>query len=297
VRKSTLYGGRVQGDLELGLEPSRIDPGGDKRWAELFSPGGRIPGQPAQDILEQTDDMNYRIGTRRLVDDRVFRYCHSKEALESQNGAFIDRDNYYEGNGAMGTAVIGATEVEFDNQAAQPIAEDELADGWLVSATTDPTDALHILCMRIKSNKQSDGVGGTTPTCTLTLYRGMAKALLGATHRAYVYPNLYKNVENHGGATFNTCLGTVICVPLRYIDANKYFWGLTWGIYCPVSGTDCNVIDNTNQRVFGFDGFGRIQYLDTKTAADRYYQPGGYFLFDGSHATQGDQLAMLQLQP
>lgn len=295
MRKGTLYAPRVRGDLDLGLEPTRIDPGGDKRWAEILTPGGLLPGRSEQDILEQSDDKNYRIGTRRVVDDRVFRYCHSKEALEAQNGAFVDRDGYYEGNGAMGLALINATEVEFDNKNGEPIAADELADGWLVSATTSPTDALHILCMRIKSNAQSDG--DPTSTCTLTLYRGMAKALEGATHRAYVYPNLYRNVENHGGAAFNACLGAVICVPLRYIDADKYFWGLTWGIYCPVAGTDCNVIDNTNQRVFGFDGFGRIQYLDTKTAADRYYQPGGYFLFDGSHATDGDQLAMLQLQP
>jgi len=288
---------RLRGDLLLTDDPLT------NREARIITPGAWLTDDE-QDILEEDTVKNYRLGTRMVLEDRVFRYCHAKEDLDSQSGAFVEPDNYYEGNGAMGICDAGATVIYFDNKVGEPIGADELAGGYVTGCSTDPTDAKHMYTMKIKSNLASDGFGGAVPTCKLTLERPMAKAVVGATHRAYVYPSMFKNVVNHGttvagGDAFNKCRGTVICVPLFYVTAGKYFWGLTWGIFYPPCGNQgINVGLTDNKRVFGFDGFGQMQYLTPNTADSLNYQQGGYIMMDGNHAAGGgDQLCMLQLMP
>ncbi|GAI46443.1 unnamed protein product, partial [marine sediment metagenome] len=172
--RSRLYARRLKGDLDLGLEPSRIDPGGDRRLAEILTPGGLLPGRTEQDILVASENPNYRIGTRRVMDDRVFRYCYAKEGLNAQSGAFMSPKLYWEGNGDMGVADPLATEVEFDNKdgvavPAEAIAAHQLAGGWIVGVATDATT---IYCMRIKDNEASHGaVAGDVETCKITLFR------------------------------------------------------------------------------------------------------------------------------
>jgi len=299
VRKNILYAPRVKGDLDLGLEPSRIDPEGDKRWAEIITPGGRLPGRPEQDILEQTATQNYRIGTRRVMDDRTFRYCNAAEELHAQSGAFVSRQNYWQGGGGMpigAEIAVGATQITFDNQ--QAILEDELVDGWIVGVATDATE---IFCLRIKSNEASSAAVGTT---VITLYRGMPHGMTGVgTHRCYVYANPYSNMLNTGGAGIATCLGAVLCVPLiKVAAATPYFWGLTWGIFYSLVGTWANQVGTrNNEREFWFDYHGSIVHRAGNPATDPFMQRGGVILMDGNTAhgavVNGDQLALLQLSP
>jgi len=115
----------------------------------------------------------------------------------------------------------------------------------------------------------------------------------------YVYPNIYANVRTAGGATYNTCLGTVVCVPLFAVSAERYFWGLTYGIFYGVCGTWANNVGLTvNKRIFHFDGIGKMVYRNGAPDIDQYFQPGGYIMMDGNGATAGgDQLCFLQLAP
>lgn len=297
--RSRLYARRLKGDLDLGLEPARVDPGGDRRWAEILTPGGLLPGGTEQDILEQTAAQNYRIGTRRVIDDRVFRYCHAKEELIAQTGVFVDRQNYWQGGGGMPIGAIilpGATQILFDNQ--QAILEDELVDGWIVGVADDATN---IFCMRIKSNEASSAGVGTT---LITLYRGMPHGQSGVgTHRCYVYVNQYANILNTGGAAIATGLGGVVAVPLiKVAAATPYFWGLTWGIFYSLVGTWANqVATRNNEREFWFDYYGAIVHRAGNPAGDPWFQRGGFLLMDGNNAhgvvINGDQLAMLQISP
>jgi len=41
--KSKIYAPRIIGDLDLGLENARVA-GGERQWAEIFTPGGKLPG-------------------------------------------------------------------------------------------------------------------------------------------------------------------------------------------------------------------------------------------------------------
>jgi len=301
--RSRLYGRRIKGALDLGLEPSRIDPGGDRRLAEILTPGGLLPGGSEQDILVASEDPNYRIGTRRVMDDRVLRYCYTKEELNAQSGAFMDPQYYWEGNGDMPLADPLATEIEFDNKDGQDIAAHELVDGW-VAGVALPADPTTIYCMKIKDNEASHGATpGDVETCKITLFRPMPLGIVGGGHRSYVYTSLYGHLVAAGGVAYNQCLGTVVCVPLFKVPAERYFWGLTWGIFYGLVGTwAADVGQTVNKRIFHFDGIGSMVYRNGAPDVDQYFQPGGHIMMDGANnqfeaITDGDQLCFLQLSP
>lgn len=288
-----ILGRRIRGNIELDLDPLT------QRLGEILSPGARIAGRPEQDILEVTEDQNYVIGSRRYVDDRVFRYCHSKEALAYRTGAFMDKLYYWEGE-AEGGWGEGVKVFEFDNTGVligTPIPAHALKDGWAISGQ---------LCQRIKDNEGE--VGGVT---SITLYRGLSHALTDA-QGMYVYPNIYANLMDTGGdgthnadIGANPCYGTVVCVPLTIVPLDRYFWGLTCGIFYGVCGQHCGgplgsgVGEQANNRTFGFDQLGHMVHrIGGHAAGDGEHQPGGYIMMDGHGATTGgDQLCFLQLAP
>lgn len=256
-----------------------------------------------QDILEQNATQKYPLGMRISVDDRVFRYNHATEEIGSCKGAYSDPQKYWEGNGDIPAALIGATTVVFDNKAAEPIAAHALKDGWIAGIATTG-DAHSMFCLRIKDNDYSAGVGGTPATCTIYLYRGIPVAWDGLNHRGYVYPNIYANVKASGGVDYNHNYGTVVSVPLiKVLAATPYFWGLTWGIFYGQCGHWANLVGaDPNRRIFSFDGVGGMIYRAGAPYTDLFFQKGGYLMNDGANnqfgvITGGDQLAMLQLSP
>lgn len=278
-----ILGRRARGDLELDLDPKT------QRLGEIIAPGARIASRPEQDILEESEDQNYVIGSRRYVDDRVFRYCYAKENLDYRTGVFMEKLLYWEGE-SEGAWDADVKTIAFDNTgvlAATPIPAHALKDGWIVTANQ---------CQRIKDNTVE--AGGVT---SITLYRGL-KVALTDTQTMYVYPNIYANIRNHGGVNAQAVLGTVVAVALFDVTAKRYFWGLTYGIFYGICGNMASdVALSEGKRVFGFDGFGEMIYRDVAHGGvwqDSWFQPGGYVMLDGNGATAGgDQLCMLQLAP
>ncbi len=79
--RSRLYGRRIKGDLDLGLEPARIDGAGNKAWARMDFPGRRLPGRADQDIYHKSDTQKFEIGTKRVEYGRTFRYAIAGEDI------------------------------------------------------------------------------------------------------------------------------------------------------------------------------------------------------------------------
>ncbi|GAI42478.1 unnamed protein product, partial [marine sediment metagenome] len=75
MKKSTLYAPRLRGDIDLGLEPSRIDGYGARHWARMTFPGRQLPGFTDQSIYESSSTPKFAIGTRRIEYGRTFRYA------------------------------------------------------------------------------------------------------------------------------------------------------------------------------------------------------------------------------
>lgn len=268
---------------------------------QILSGGRMLTGGKPQDIHEVSTTQNYDLGTRWVVDDGVYRYAKAAANLYAYWGAFNDPKLFWEGNGDMPLADAGDKVISFDNKQAEPILADELKDGYVVGVGL-PADFHSMYCMKIKSNKASDGVGGTVVTCELTLYRGMPHGIVGANHRSYVYAGIYAGIKNQGGASYGANYGAVVCVPTRKITSGDYFWGQTWGVFYAMNSAYATAMGAiANNRVIGFDGDGRCVYR-TAAVGDAFWQPAGYLLMNGVETkwgaiTDGDQLAMLTISP
>lgn len=306
--KSLLYAPRVKGDLDLGLEPSRIDSQLNRRWAQINSPGGRLPGRPEQSIHEVSEDQNYRVGTRRVDGDRVLHYCYAQEILRGFRGAFTDGHRYYptknypiggEANVCDG-ALQYATSLTYES--CIPVGLNELAEGYL--ACWSP-----YICQRIKSNTASVG---DAPNCELTVYfeEPLVQAI-AANSEVIGYPNIYRHCVDLGGPTFGQVWGSVCCIP--YGDANavpaeRWFWGLTWGPTELCVNKHGNLVGrHVNMRVvyFGHDGGIVYQGVLGPQLATQQLQHAGRIMFD-SHppdapaddkSPYGDNMIFIELAP
>lgn len=183
--------GRMRGDMDLGLEDSRTGSGA-KAWAEIDTPGGLLPGRSHQSIYEQSEDPNYRIGTRRVMDDRVFRYAQaaSTETLYPTYGVCCDAT--FVETAVVGTASArGAYTVTCTAQAA--VEADEFANGWLLVCSGTFGYWVHY---RIRSNTVQATPGGTF---VVTLWDPLAAAISASDEVVTLFKNKYKGVRSIRG--------------------------------------------------------------------------------------------------
>lgn len=295
-KKSKLYAPRVVGDLDLGLEPSRIGGDGARRWSRIDSPGGRLPGRPDQSIYAESAIQNFRVGTRRIDGDRVLHYCFADEALLGLRGKFTDGDRVYANtvSGVVTPALLGATQVTFGPDAA--VGLNELAEGYL--GCFNP-----YLTIRIKSNTASLGAGDP---CTVTLEEGLPYAILAGAWLC-AYPNIYRHVINTGEEPPGVALpqqniyNSVCAVPIRTnTGPNTWFWGLTWGPVEMVVNIWGNLVGRTaNQRNIWFGHDGGIVYHAGVGATDCLMQRAGRLCMNGNTVAtpNGDQLVFVELAP
>jgi len=289
--RSRLYARRVKGDLDLGLEPARIDSQLNRHWAEILTPGGLLPGGSEQGIHETGPNQNYRSGTRRVVDDREFRYCFAPVepvlggAPNAQIGAFTQSNLVYEGDGAQPVVTVGTT--EFDYTTAEAIAAHALQEGFFCGYGERAF-------YRIADNDLAAG-----GACHIYLKYPIWNQIGGGATRFYCYPNIYQNTVWPDPARLNLQgWASVVCVPLVNPAVLDYYWGQTWGPIPLINGTWGNLVGQTvNEREFHFDWDGRIVYRGAGVAMDAHMQRGGYLLMDGREATGGDQMCYLQLTP
>jgi len=296
--KSKLYARRLRGDLDLGLEPARIGGGGNRQLAEILTPGGLLPGGTEQGILEASEVQNYRIATRRVVADSVFRYCHTAEAQQSMKGAFngvrIGGHEMHIGGGAIAGHDAGSVVVALD--CADVIADNDLAGGYLCRYV-----APAFRC-RIISNLATVVATGII---AITLADPLPVAII-AGDRIHAYPNIYSRLAQWGnpaatgvvGDTF-TAVRSVVCIPWINLLPDRWFWGQTWGFAIAGCGNQANLVGQTqNKRKVHFDGLGWAWYTVIGASLPGQ-QEAGYLLFNGTDANSptGDEAYMLTLPP
>ena len=270
----------------------------------IQSSGHMLAGGFPQGIYEQSATQNYDIGTRLIVDDRVFRYCKAGSDLKSGFGARC-QDYPREGNMAAVAILAGTYEVTIpmNDNGADYVAEqlaDYWKDGyiWIMTADASGFGPMY----RIKSNLAASG---TIPTqyCTATLYEPLAYDV-AASAWITAHPNIYNNVQNA-----NLRKSSVVCVPPIWVDSGYYFWGQTWGP-CTVQQTGAAGGLENDDRNFFFTPNNNGEILtgtqcDWSGAANVKHQLAGYLLThttawtnvgDGAEAG-GDCFLMLQLTP
>ena len=292
--KSLLYARRMKGDLDLGLEPSRIDAGGDRRWAQLVTPGGRLPGRPQQGMLEENIAQNYRAGTRLVIDERVYRYSHVDAERQARFGYGVFPKITYSETGVAG-ATSAASAYTVTCVAVAAVLEDAYAEGYL--EILGGVDATHAGWYKVKGNTAQATPGDNF---VVTLYDPLASIVTTGVDTTRLYQSLWANVvcmrqrQIDGVATDwrkVSCVG----VPNRYVQADYWCWLQTWGPCWIVgdSGTE-GIADSERCMQFG-DNLDMLRLRDLGDQLGRHQIAG--FVLPITTGGAGNGMYFLQISP
>lgn len=274
---------------------------------QVITSGRQMPLGTLQSIHEESSVQNYSIGTRMVMDDRVFRYCYAKEALNAFLGGRADVMPR-EGAGDAVAYEVGEYEVTIPMNAlgdADDYVLEQVADYWnegyYWSGISSPTVGQ---MYRIKDSAVATTTGRITSITggfvTATLYEPLVTRIPASTWQTS-WVNPYKTCKHEHSARMS-----VICQPLIDITLNYYFWGQTWG---PCFGqrfsTALGRNDTDRQCFYNSDGALMSSKDVVFTAGSPFNQMAGYIISNtsawtnagGGSESGGDQFYMLMLSP
>lgn len=297
MRKGLLYAPRIQGDLDLGLEPTRVR-GSEKDWARMDFPGRLLPGGTEQEVYEESSGTtaNYEVGTRRVQDDRVFRYCKA-DALgwataywtgcDQNQYQTTDMQDCIEGVTIGGGVATDYTLTTLDDNTAH--TADFFAGGWAVLTVGS-------LLRKIRIRSSTAQTAATAGQVVLTLFEPLAMVVAEGS-QLQVFPSIYSQVGDLHNAANQDAEKVVICVPIIPVTALHYFWGQTWGpCYGIFGGTFSALRANYSLNLmFNYDG--SIDLVDQATAGRNQQHAGHRLIKYVDDATGALIYYMLRISP
>lgn len=249
----------------------------------MITYGKSLTGVP-QGIYEESATQNYDIGTRRIVDDMVFRYCETEadpggtSSTIRANRAVVTKHIPVTAS-AVTAAVVTATTV---TATVAGVSADLYKDGYIIQQTSPWTQNSKL---RIKSN-----------TTTVFTLKDPLVLAVGSSDTMLFSKNMYKDVgkipTNGTGKEYMSW----VAVPLLHVTASYYFWGQTWGPCCIQygEGSTDRPGETASVRAFGFDYYGAA--ICSSTALNAPSQQIGGFVIPNTWGTWS-MLMMLQLSP
>lgn len=272
---------------------------------QLITAGHKLPLGDIQDVHEESLVQNYTIGARMVMDDRVFRYCYAKGALDAFLGGRSDVMPR-EGAGDAVQYEVGDYEVTIPmNQYGDDYTAEKVADYWnegyYWSGVASPTVGQ---MYRIKDSAVATATGRITTLeggyVTATLYEPL-KTQIPASRWQTSWVNPYKTcVHTHSGKK------SVICQPLINVQLGYYFWGQTWGpCFGQQYSTKLGLASGDRMCYYKSDGALCSSKDVTYTSGSVHEQCAGFLITDTRPWTNqdngseggGDQFYMLQLSP
>jgi len=272
---------------------------------QLLTAGHKLANGDIQDIHEESATQNYTIGTRLVMDDRVFRYCYAKGDLNAFKGGASDVMPR-EGAGDAVAYEVGEDEVTIPmNQYGDDYTIEKgvnyWAEGYYWSGVSTPTvGQMH----RIKSSAVATTVGRITSLTggyvTATLYEPLKYRIPASTWQTS-WVNPFKTVKAKSSGR-----QSIICQPLRNITATYYFWGQTWGpCFGQLNNTAIGRNDGDREIYYASDGSLMSSMDVVFTAGSPHNQRAGFVITctrawtnqDNGAELGGDQFYMLQLSP
>lgn len=289
----------------MGREGYVESRGKDRAMADqLITAGRQLATGDFQDVHEESATQNYDIGTRMVMDDRVFRYCQAKEALDALLGGRADVMPR-EGEGDAVAYEVGEYEVTIPMNSNGPdYAAEQVANYWAEGYYWIQTSPAPGIMYRIKSSAAATTTGRITSLTggyvTATLYESLKVRVPASTWQTS-WVNPYGVCKHEHNAKMS-----VICQPLIPITINYYFWGQTWGpcfgqLYSSAIGR------TSGDRMVYYKSDGALcAGVDvTYTTGSAHEQCAGFVITNteawtnagGSGESGGDQFYMLQLSP
>lgn len=272
---------------------------------QILSAGHKLADGDIQDVHEESAVKNYTIGTRLVMDDRVFRYCYAKGALNAFKGGAADVMPR-EGAGDAVAYEVGATVVTIPmNQYGDDYTVEKAVnywdEGYYWSGVSTPTvGMLH----RIKSSAVATATGRITVLeggyVSATLYEAIKYRIPASTWQtSWVNPYSVVKAKASGKQS-------IICQPLRNITAERYFWGQTWGpCFGQQHSTKLGLASGDRMCYFKSDGSLCSSKDVTYTTGSPHEQLAGYLItctrawinMGNVAEAGGDQFYCLMLSP
>jgi len=279
VRRNLLYARRLFGDIgPLNTDPVRNLPG------RIIAPAVSIDGV-YQDYDEASDDQHYAIGSRMVVDDRVYHYGSAGATLNPgygaknvlpQHVAFAAIGGCTEGEYTV-VVTVGATDGVLGDGV---IDEDELVGGYIVIFTAG-NNAIN---RRIVGNTVVDGPNPMTVTVDRPWPLDVAD-----TEHAECMASPYLLVQ-----TGNFPVASVMGMPQQIATVNQFIWLQTWGPTWVVPGGAW--IGNDNRWAV-FLGNGSIQEYTWGDGLVQQAQLAGFILCNGQAGAAGAPFLQLMIAP
>ncbi|KKK82105.1 hypothetical protein LCGC14_2806720 [marine sediment metagenome] len=284
MRKQLVYARRLLGDIgPLNTDPVRGLPG------RIIAPAVSSTGT-YQDYDEASATQNYTIGSRMVVDERVFHYAKAGNTLAGGLGAFNALTQHVS-FALVAIAASGATSIVVtvgagDGVAADGvIAADELVGGYVVIWPADMGDTMN---RRVVGN-----IAATSgSSMTVDLDRPLSAALVGTDH-AEIMASPYLNVQK---ATPAFGFHSVAGMPPIAATVDQYLWLQTWGpVWITPGGLGQASVGFLNRRVY----FREDGSIDENPVGGIYAdsQLAGYVLANAPGEGQGAPFIQLMLAP
>lgn len=249
---------------------------------EIYSGLGLLPGGSAQSIYAESVAKNFEIGTRRVVDDRVFRYCKAGTNMRELIPALCGVSQI-EVNTEATQFEIGTYEVVILDVAARD--ENWYSGGYLWIMYYDPAGTGIGMLHRIRFSEASSGT-----SVKLTLWDPLIRVVTATTWTT-VWANIYSNCR-----TEDLPKASMIAMPLIQVTAGKYFWGQTWGPCFAHCGYHPGSKDYDRELYFKANLYGFLPGSEVNFNSDIIPQRAG-FLIPNTAVIGTDNFFMLQLSP
>lgn len=255
-------------------------------WNQVL--GTPVPGASEQDIYELSDVQKYVVGSRLVVDMRVFYYSRAGGALVPDVGAKNALAQHV-AYAVLADAPVGSTVLVITVGAADgvlgngAISANELAGGYMAIF---PAAGNKAITRRIVSNSAVGAGGGAM---TVVVDKPLPVALTAVSHGECM-ANPYANVQ-----TLNSDTTSVVGIPTVAATLGQYLWLQTWGPIWIAPQAGVSVGSNNREVVFRHDGS-----IDVHDPADPNVAKGqhaGFVLANAAGGGQGAPFIMLQITP
>jgi len=243
---------------------------------QIISGGHQKPLGKAQNIHTQSTVQNYDIGTRLVLDDRVFRYCKAGtlglramlEGLDIQDSIKVYTHATISAAGTYEVTILDTIARDKDHYKGGYL--------WIEVKPPEPTGiGQHY---RVKSSEASEGVSIKITLWEPLTYEVPASAWIEILKS--IYCDLRRGIND---------FASLVALPLIPVDAGSYFWGQTWGPVFMQCGYNPGDKNDDREVYYKSDHYGILPGSEIDFTADFIPQRIGFLL--------NSNFVMLQLAP
>jgi hypothetical protein len=291
--KGLIWGKRISGDIG-GAYSSKLDPV-TSGWPRVYTPAVNLTNIE-QDYDETSVTQNYMLGSRMVVDERVYHYARAGAALVAPCTYRLATNQDLNAPTTWGLAlgapiVAGDTTVTVVSGAYQAgvVAANELVGGWIEVWGA----ANAFMWRRIIANTVAAGGGNFI----ITVDRPFGTGVIVAGNSVALHHSIYRDVRMGGSVPATIAYESAVGLAPVPVANGSFFWLQTWGP-CFIASQLGNPGAVINFRDVYLGAAGTLLSFNAAYAAGANVSPQrvGYIMGASTNA-DGNNDVMLQLAP